>query len=82
MSPLRRRLLILLGSGLLFVCAFPLSYRHLEHFMYWTSLMSVARIRADPLLGAHLLRLALGALEDSLARRGFGSRWIDGSHAP
>jgi hypothetical protein len=40
MSPLCRRLLILLASGLLFVCAFPLSFRHLEHFMYWTSLMS------------------------------------------
>ena len=82
MSPLRRRLLILLGSGLLFVCAFPLSYRHLEHFMYWTSLMSWPGY--EPLLywEAHLLRLALGALEDSLARRRFGSRWIDGSHAP
>src|SRR5438067_688977 len=48
MAPLRRRLLILLGSALLFVCAIPLSYRHLEHFMYWTSLMSWPGY--DPLL--------------------------------
>jgi hypothetical protein len=48
MSAIARRFLLLLGSALLFFCALPLSYRHLAHFMYWTSLMSWPGY--DPLL--------------------------------
>ena len=48
MPPITRRFLIVVCCTLFFLCALPLSYRHLAHFIYWTSLMSWPGY--DPLL--------------------------------